>query len=156
MGTRAISCSEGRFEKDRDVPRFTLGFPVLRGEFERAGRILLEVQPEAGFFLQVQLLAPHPCLRKAVIEGLDALGGGRPVQCLFCVGEAQQQRIGARPVLQEHGDLPGAGLVEQEVRVGRQQEVIRHAECEGITKVFFGDLWLPEPAGHLREAGQVP
>ena len=146
MRRHPVLRSECRLYQDGCIARFALSFPVFGGEPHGADRVPLKVEAKPGFLLQVQLLAPQAGFGKPVVQRLDALSGGRGAQGLVGEREAQQERIGARPVFQQSGDFGGPVLVEEEVRKGGEQEVVRDAKRERVSEKAFRQLRVTEPA----------
>ena len=89
------------------------------------------MEPKARLFLEVKLFAAQGGLRKAVVQRLDALGGGRRFQRGFCNREPQQKRIGPRPVPEQFDNLGGPLLFEKEIGVGSKKEVVGNAQAKG-------------------------
>ena len=81
-----VSGGERGFEQDRRIPGFALRLPIFCGKPERAGGILFEMQPEAGFLLEVELFAAQSGLGKPVVQRLDVFCSCREPERVFREG----------------------------------------------------------------------
>ena len=98
-----------------------------------------------------------PCLgREALAKHLRVPRRLGQPEIAFGQRQAQQQRVRARPVLEQVDDLLRPPLLEKEIGVGGKQEVVAHAERQGRLEVALGGRRVTQARGHLREAGMGP
>ena len=89
-------------------------------------------------------------------ERLDVLSRLRRLQCLFGKGETKKQDVRLHPVDEQRDDFLGASLVEQKVRVGREQELVVDRFKVRRAEMLLGLLHVTLSQSHLGKARQHP
>src|SRR5437899_10251995 len=128
-GERLLRClrifhRERRLEQDARVARLALQLPILLCEREGLFLVAQKIEVEARFLLLVQFVAAQGRGIEPGSERLDVFSRFRRPERLLGQSEAKEQDVRLHPVDEQRDYFAGAPLVEQKIRVRREQELV--------------------------------
>src|SRR6266436_6692823 len=147
---------ERRFEQDARIARLALQFPIFPRQREGLFLVAEKMEVEARLLLLMQLVAAQRRGVEPGSERLDVLSRLRRLQCLFGKGETKKQNVRLHPVDEQWNDFVRASLVEQKVRVGREQELVVDRFKVRRAEMLLGLLHVTLSQSHLGKARQHP
>src|SRR5437879_1528184 len=115
---------ERRLEQDARVARLALQLPILLCQREGLLLVAEKIEVEARFLLLMQFVATQGRRVESGPERLDVFARLRRLERLFCESEAKEQDVRLHPIDEQGDDFVGAPLIEQKIRVRREQKLV--------------------------------